>query len=601
MRTSSNVSRLSYLLGVIGRSGLDREESGWERLMGRAGPDDTILSLVAGGSQGHFLLSPAASVARTNGDQATTVVFHGELYPDATSSSAEYCLQAYLRQGMGFVSELHGSFVLAVIDQAQQKIRFATDPVNSRQLFFGEHDGLAWFSTMHAFRWHPCSGNPDPGGIAHYLVNGVPMNGRTLFDGVRVLERASIHEIQGTRVASQPYWRYEPNPESDTTAESLGGDLRDALLAAVERRLPSEGEVRLSLSGGYDSTAVLGAFGLMHVPDVGCFTYRKPAESDRSDASVARQMAAVAGYAHTELQAYGDDIGTVVSENIRRGQGMTRLVVETDAWRALRGLRPADRRSTFWVADECFGVYPARTLHDHADVLNSLDFADWSSLGSLGALFPRSVSAVFRAALRADLDSLIDRNQAIDDPYVLRDCLYLDQRLPRLLSWREAFAESCGEVRNPLIDRSILELRQRFPIELALGKSLFKDTVEELFPDLFAIDRAVAGVWFAGQWARDQLRDHPDELERMVRDSPSSPFDSYLPPEALLRVITSQAGVGNALRRATRRRGRILSRVLRKVRTSQPPPIPQRRYLDTAAFALRAVTLRELFRQRSAN
>ncbi len=104
---------------------------------------------------------------------------------------------------------------------------------------------------------------------------------------------------------------------------------------------------------------------------------------------------------------------------------------------------------------------------------------------------------------------MLESNRAIQDLYDLREYLYLDQRLPRLLSWREAYAEPCGEVRNPLVDREVLELRQRFPKHLTLGKQLFKDTVTEMFPDLFAIDRAVAGSWHAGQWCRKSCGRNP--------------------------------------------------------------------------------------------
>ncbi len=75
---------------------------------------------------------------------------------------------------------------------------FVTDPVNSRKLFLGVHGGVTWISTMHAFHLHPCSSKPDPAGLAHCLVNGVPLDGLTPFEGVRVLDRASIHEIRRT-------------------------------------------------------------------------------------------------------------------------------------------------------------------------------------------------------------------------------------------------------------------------------------------------------------------------------------------------------------------------------------------------------------------
>jgi len=474
--------------------------------------------------------------------------------------------------------------------------------VNSRQLFYSRSEGTAWVSTMHAFHLHPHSGKPDPAGIAHCLVNGISLNGLTPFDGIRVLERASIHEIERTAVTSQPYWQYRPEPRLEATAESLKGDLRDALLGAVKRRLPTRGDVCLSLSGGYDSTAVLGVFDLLEVPDVSCYTYRKRLEGSRSDADVARKMATATGYTLTEIEAYGDDIGTVIDDNVRWGQGLTRIVVETDAWRVLSQILSANERTTFWVAEECFGMNPPRILNDYTDVLNSLAFGDWSSLGPLRDLFPHPAESTLEEALRADMASVMESSRAFGDPYALRDYLYLDQRLPRLLSWREAFAQQSGEVRNPLIDREILEFRQRLPRDLAVGKSLYKDTVRELFPDLFAIDRAAAGTWLAGSWMREVVRTKADDLTRMVQANPS-PLDPYLPPEGLLRVIGQEARKAGGVRRIVRKARGLRSRARKRMRVlgSTHPPASRTRpvTVDPAVFILRAITLREVLRRRA--
>ncbi len=592
---------LSYFLAAIRPVGDYATDLATDSVFCGRPPGDIVFSVVCGDFEICLLTSRTTGVVSSDVDGGVILVLHGELYSGSGPTSAEGCLEAYMQRGLSFLPDLHGSFALTVIDGRQGRVFLATDLLNSRKLFFGKHRGLAWISTMHAFHLHPCSGRPDPAGVAHCLVNGIPLNGLTPFEGVRVLERASIHEIRGLDMKSESYWQYSPRPRTDRLEGAFKKDVQDTLVAAIGRRVSQDEPAVLSLSGGYDSTAVLGTLRHLQVTDVRCITYKIPGEGDLGDAGVAGKMATIAGYPHTEIEAYRDDVAAVIAENVRWGNGLTRLVVETDAWRSLRECLPSDRRTTFWVADECFGMVPSHTLLDDADVLNSLAFADWSSLGPLTALFPRTVTSLLGGALRADLDSMLERNRAIQDPYVLRECLYLEQRLPRILSWREAYAGSCGEVRIPLIDREVLELRQQLPQHMKLERRLYKETVTELFPDLFAIGRAVGPGWFAGNWCREAVRTQSDRLARMVRAN-ASPLDEYLPPEMLLRVIGQEARRAAAIRRlAWRARRGLRNRLPLIGRPGVENGRPRRPTVDSAVFLLRAITLREVFRSRAKN
>ena len=72
----------------------------------------------------------------------------------------------------------------------------------------------------------------------------------------------------------------------------------------------------LSLSGGYDSTAILGILRYkLHMENVQCFSYihsNKP--SNDGDAYLAHKMANIAGYEHRMVQGYGGDILKWISQ-----------------------------------------------------------------------------------------------------------------------------------------------------------------------------------------------------------------------------------------------------------------------------------------------
>jgi len=211
----------SYFVAVI-RTGrghaLDREH---ERVFRRARGSGRQLSVVTDAFSCHFLLSAATTVAVESPGGDVTLVFHGELYPDLSTTPAARCLEAYLKEGMRFVAELHGSFALVVVDKRVGRVAFATDPINSRKLFCGDYGGYTWVSTALAFHLHPSSGDLDIAGVAHYLVNGIPLYNRALFRGIRVLERAAVHEFGDRGLISESYWHFEFDPRLEASEKTL--------------------------------------------------------------------------------------------------------------------------------------------------------------------------------------------------------------------------------------------------------------------------------------------------------------------------------------------------------------------------------------------
>jgi hypothetical protein len=587
----------SYFIAAI-RTGhghaLDRE---YERVFRRVRGSGRQLSVVTDAFSCHFLLSAATTVAVGSPGGDVTLVFHGELYPDLKATPAARCLEAYLKEGMRFVAGLHGSFALVVVDKRVGRLAFATDPINSRKLFCGDYGGYTWISTALAFHLHPSSGDLDIAGLAHYLVNGTPLYNRTLIGGIRVLERAAVHEYGDRGLTSEPYWHFEFDPRLEASEETLREELQQALREAVLRRLPTNERVYLSLSAGYDSTSILGLLKSLGAREVSCFSYTKLGGVEDGDAHFSRATALGQGYPHLIVPGYQADLTTVIQDNISCGRGLTRLVAETDAWQTVGEAMAAEEQATVWVGD-AIGMRSMLDLGSAADVLWSLGFGDWDSLDGIGQLMPEATTRLFEEALHGDLSSMLDRNSKIEDLCFLRYSLYLDYGLPRLLSWRETFAGSYAEVRNPLLDTGILEQFQTTPSSLLLGRKLYRDTVEAMFPDLFARERASGGGWVVGRWAKQQLGGGPAALRPLLDSSPS-PLDEYVPPSVLLRLAARQASPHVRWRKLSRKvAGRLRRRASMTRRQSDQLVRPRKMRVATPTFLLRALFLREFLRQR---
>jgi asparagine synthase (glutamine-hydrolysing) len=148
---------------------------------------------------------------------------------------------------------VRGAFALAHWDG--QRLLLARDPVGERTLYYSltGPGGLAYSSTV---RELPFERRLDPLGLAYFLSCAYVPGRRSLLQGVHELLPGEVVEFAQGRLKSHRLWQ----PPGDTL-EGDEDELRDLLRAhleeAVRRRLPLEGEVGCTLSGGIDSSLVV--------------------------------------------------------------------------------------------------------------------------------------------------------------------------------------------------------------------------------------------------------------------------------------------------------------------------------------------------------
>ncbi|MBC2722397.1 MAG: hypothetical protein HGJ97_06905, partial [Desulfosporosinus sp.] len=158
--------------------------------IGKAKPD---MSFATESFVIHLLLSPLTRVAADQENQVT-LILHGEVYNNTEDDQSQFLKKQYLKRGESFSRDINGSFAILVIDKRNDVILLITDRVNSRKVFSSNYKGNYWLST--SLNLHPTTDvDLDIVGVASYLANGVINNDRTLFDGVRILERANIHKL----------------------------------------------------------------------------------------------------------------------------------------------------------------------------------------------------------------------------------------------------------------------------------------------------------------------------------------------------------------------------------------------------------------------
>jgi asparagine synthase (glutamine-hydrolysing) len=194
----------------------------------------------------------------------------GKGYRFFSHSDTEVILKGYREWGERVVDHLKGMFAFAVAERDTGRVVLARDRLGVKPLYWcdvSDGDGSGAMRFASSLPALVAAGGVDtdldPVALSHYLsFHSVVPAPRTILRGVRKLEPGTIMRVEpdGTRT-QETYW--EPVLErSEERAGWAEQDWEEAILAslrtAVERRLVADVPVGCLLSGGLDSSLIVG-------------------------------------------------------------------------------------------------------------------------------------------------------------------------------------------------------------------------------------------------------------------------------------------------------------------------------------------------------
>jgi asparagine synthase (glutamine-hydrolysing) len=202
------------------------------------------------------------------------LVFNGEIYNYrelrdelsglghhfVTDGDAEVLLHAWVQWGQRALDRVNGMFALAVWDDHEQALTLASDPFGEKPLFYVETPGgLAFASDIRALiAGGATAGTVDEACQAVFVArNLMPAPDGSFFAGVRRLPAAHRLRWRDGRVQTTRYWSPAQVPVPDDYGDAVA-QLRELLSDSIRLRLRSDVPVGTSLSGGVDSSAVVG-------------------------------------------------------------------------------------------------------------------------------------------------------------------------------------------------------------------------------------------------------------------------------------------------------------------------------------------------------
>jgi asparagine synthase (glutamine-hydrolysing) len=208
-----------------------------------------------------------------------TVVFNGciynywelrrelerEGYIFASTSDTEVILKGHDHWGHRCIEFFAGMFAFALYEHDSGRLFLARDRLGVKPLYLADVGGaLRFASTLPALlAGGGVDTDLDPIALHHYLTwhAAVPAP-RTILEGVQKLPPATVMIVSPDgRRFSENYWRadYSRHPRfADWEPEDWAEAVLDALRTAVARRMVSDVPVGVLLSGGLDSSLIVG-------------------------------------------------------------------------------------------------------------------------------------------------------------------------------------------------------------------------------------------------------------------------------------------------------------------------------------------------------
>lgn len=211
----------------------------------------------------------------TNEDGTVVTTFNGEIYNHvelrrelearghyfSTDCDTEVLVHGYEEWGCRLLERLVGMFAFAIYDHRQRKLLLARDRLGKKPLFFAScHHGVAFASEIKGLMaLTNIEPRFRPEAIADYLTLEYVPGDVCAYEGIEKLQGGEYLTWQEGRWQRDRYWEApHPRPTFKGTFADAAVELRSRLREATQLRLRSDVPLGALLSGGIDSSLIVG-------------------------------------------------------------------------------------------------------------------------------------------------------------------------------------------------------------------------------------------------------------------------------------------------------------------------------------------------------
>ena len=271
-------------------------------------------------------LSPESNQPFFSDDKRYVIIYNGELYNYRelklqlqraehgttqmpyffkTGSDTEVVLAAYIRWGNKCLDLFNGMYAFAIFDTLENKLTIARDRLGVKPLYYHYGDEGLIFSSeirpiIHSGIKRFSLNSAVLGEYAMYQTVNAP---RTIIKGINILMPGHLLEFKNNKASITKYYNLNKisSGAQDLNYNQICGKVNELLSLSVQRRLIADVPFGAFLSGGIDSSAIVGLMSKVSSEKIQTFNISFD-ESEFSESKYARLIAKKFNTQHHEIR-----------------------------------------------------------------------------------------------------------------------------------------------------------------------------------------------------------------------------------------------------------------------------------------------------------
>jgi asparagine synthase (glutamine-hydrolysing) len=522
-------------------------------------------------------LSEASNQPMHSSDNRYVIVYNGELYNYKdlrlelqrvaqgstnsayffkTNSDTEVVIAAYQRWGVDCLSKFNGMFAFALYDTQENTLFIARDRVGIKPLYYSYNDKrLVFASEVRSILSSDfVERKLSREAINEYFLYQTVHAPNTIIEDVKMLMPGHYMLLKNGDLHLKKYWDLNnfTNASNNLDYKQTCAKTKELLFHAVERRLVADVPFGAFLSGGIDSSAVVGIMSQMSAKKVETFNVSFD-EGEFSEAKYAKKIAEKFGTNHHEIKLSpadflkqlpeslnaldhpsGDGPNTYIVSKATKNAGVTMALSGLGGDEAFAGydvfkrMAEINKKSYLNILPSFLRKLPASVLKAKnksvagdkiyevltqpkvnvasAYPISRKVFSDWQIEGLLKVHSSNSLNTLIKKIKETDKDHLLSYVSALEINTYMQNILLRDTDQ---MSMAVAL-----EVRVPFLDYKLLEFVLSVKDEFkypSTPKKLLIDSLGDLLPDE-VVNRPKMGFTLPWKnWMKNELKSFCEE------------------------------------------------------------------------------------------